>query len=195
MGTLFICAKTVVSKLSLEVPEFQSTKRQNPSPLHRLPTWTSHLVPLSTHSPGCRSLFHLPSPPPGHRNTLYKSNTWVYALCKIRKQDTRRPSRERGGGNGSSLSLSLRTWSRPGLSIQETAKNGFLPTLYGFPRWYRVKDRPAKAGATGEVGSIPGSGKSPGGGISNPLQYSGLKSPMDRGAWQATVHGVAKSRT
>ena len=167
------------------------------SPIHRLPTWTSHLVPLSTHSPGCRSLVHLPSPPPVHRNTLlnYKSNTWVYAPCKIRKQDTSRQSREGGGGNGSSLSLSLRTWSTPDLSIQETTKNGFLPTLCGFPRWHRVKDRPAKAGDTREVGSIPGSGKSPGGGISNPLQYSGLKNPMDRGAWQATVHGVAKSWT
>ena len=58
-----------------------------------------------------------------------------------------------------------------------------------------VKDPPAKAGDTGEVGSIPGSGKSPGGGNGNPLQYSCLENPMDRGAWQATVHGVAKSQT
>ena len=43
--------------------------------------------------------------------------------------------------------------------------------------------------------SIPGSGRSPGGGHSNPLQYSCLENPMDRGAWWATVHGVAKSRT
>ena len=46
-----------------------------------------------------------------------------------------------------------------------------------------------------EAGSIPGSGRSPGEGLSNPLQYSCLENPMDRGAWQATVHGVAKSRT
>ena len=52
-----------------------------------------------------------------------------------------------------------------------------------------VKNLPANAGDTG---SIPGSGKSPGGGICNLLQYSCLKNPMDRGAWQ--VHGVAKSR-
>ena len=58
-----------------------------------------------------------------------------------------------------------------------------------------VKNPPAIAGDIRDVGSIPGSGKSPGGGISNPLQYSGLKNPMDRGAWQATVHGVAKSQT
>ena len=42
---------------------------------------------------------------------------------------------------------------------------------------------------------IPGLGRSPGGGHGNPLQYSGLENPMDRGAWQATVHGVTKSWT
>ena len=45
------------------------------------------------------------------------------------------------------------------------------------------------------MGSIPGSGRSPGGGHGNPLQYSCLENPMDRGAWRATVHGVAKSWT
>ena len=47
----------------------------------------------------------------------------------------------------------------------------------------------------GDLGSIPGSGRAPGEGHGNPLQYSCLENPMDRGAWQATVHGVAKSRT
>ena len=42
---------------------------------------------------------------------------------------------------------------------------------------------------------MPGSGRSPGEGNSNPLQYSGLKNPMDRGTWQATVHGAAKNQT
>ena len=55
-----------------------------------------------------------------------------------------------------------------------------------------VKNLPANAG---DLGSIPGSGKSPGGGLGNPLQYSCLENPMDRGAWQATVHGVAQSQT
>ena len=45
------------------------------------------------------------------------------------------------------------------------------------------------------MGSIPGWGRSPGGGNGNPLQYSGLKNPMDRGAWRATVHGLVKSQT
>ena len=45
----------------------------------------------------------------------------------------------------------------------------------------------------GDLGSIPGSGRSPGGGNGNPLQYSSLGYPMDRGAWCATVHGFAES--
>ena len=47
----------------------------------------------------------------------------------------------------------------------------------------------------GHLGSIPGLGRSPGEGNGNPLQYSCLENPMERGAWQATVHGVAKSQT
>ena len=52
-----------------------------------------------------------------------------------------------------------------------------------------VKNLPANAGDEGEAGSIPGLGRSPGGGNGNPLQYSCLENPMDRGAWWATVHG------
>ena len=47
----------------------------------------------------------------------------------------------------------------------------------------------------GDLDSIPGSGRSPGEGNGNPLQYPCLENPMDRGAWQATVHGVTKSQT
>ena len=47
----------------------------------------------------------------------------------------------------------------------------------------------------GDLGLIPGSGRSPGEGNGNPLQYSCLENPMDREAWQTTVHGIAKSRT
>ena len=53
-----------------------------------------------------------------------------------------------------------------------------------------VKNLPANAG---DVGLIPGLGRVPGGGHGNPLQYSCLENPMDRGAWQATVHAVAES--
>ena len=58
-----------------------------------------------------------------------------------------------------------------------------------------VKNPPANAEDAGAAGSIPGSGRSPGGGTCNPLQSSCLENPMDRGAWPATVHGVTKSRT
>ena len=62
----------------------------------------------------------------------------------------------------------------------------------GFPGCSGVL--PANAGDTGD-GMIPGSGRYPGGGNGNPLQYSYLENPMDRGDWWATVHGVAKSWT
>ena len=58
-----------------------------------------------------------------------------------------------------------------------------------------VKNPPANAGATEAVGSIPGPGRSPGGGNGNPLQCSCLENSMERGAWQATAHRVTKSRT
>ena len=56
-----------------------------------------------------------------------------------------------------------------------------------------VKNMPANAGDIRDAGSIPRLGRSRGGGNGNPLQYPGLKNPMDRGAWQATVHRVLKS--
>ena len=59
----------------------------------------------------------------------------------------------------------------------------------GFPGGSVVKNLPANAGDTG---SIPGSGRSPGAGNGKPLQYSYQGSLMDRGTWQATVHGVTK---
>ena len=57
-----------------------------------------------------------------------------------------------------------------------------------------VKKHPANEGDVRDVGSVPGSGRSPGEGEGNPLQYSCLEKTMDRGAWWATVHGVTKSR-
>ena len=65
----------------------------------------------------------------------------------------------------------------------------------GSPRGTGAKNPPAIAGDIGDVGLIPGWGRTPGGGTGNSLQYSCLKNAMDRGAWQATVHGVAKSQT
>ena len=65
----------------------------------------------------------------------------------------------------------------------------------GFPGGSVVKESACQAGDTGDVGSILGSGRSTGVGNGNPLQYSCLGNPMDRGAWLATVLGVAKSQT
>ena len=62
----------------------------------------------------------------------------------------------------------------------------------GFPGGSEVK---ASACNAGDLGSIPGLGRSPGEGNGNPLQYSCLENPMDGGAWWATIHRVAKSRT
>ena len=58
-----------------------------------------------------------------------------------------------------------------------------------------VKNPPANAGDIRDMDSIPGSGRSPGEGNGNPLQYSCLGNPMDRVAWQATVHRVTKTQT
>ena len=58
-----------------------------------------------------------------------------------------------------------------------------------------LKNPPANAGDIRDADSIPGLGRSLGGGHGNPLQYSCLENPMDRGAWWATFHRVAQSRT
>ena len=65
-------------------------------------------------------------------------------------------------------------------------------SLWGFPGGSEVK---ASACIVGDLGSIPGSESSPGEGNGNPIQYSCLENPKDGGAWWATVHRVAKSRT
>ena len=67
--------------------------------------------------------------------------------------------------------------------------------LFGFPGSSSSKELPCNAGDTRDLGLIHGLGRSPGVGNGNLLQDSCLENPMDRGAWWATVHGVAKSRT
>ena len=62
----------------------------------------------------------------------------------------------------------------------------------GFPGGSVEKNLPANAGDTGNVGLIPGLGRSPGGGNGNPLQYSCLENSIDKETWWATVHGVTK---
>ena len=64
--------------------------------------------------------------------------------------------------------------------------------VWGFPCGSAGKESTCNVG---DLGSIPGLGRSPGDGNGNPLQYSCLENPMDRGTWRATVHGVAESQT
>ena len=69
-------------------------------------------------------------------------------------------------------------------------KRGYMYT-YGASQMARVvKSPPDNEEDVGNAGSIPGSGRSPGGGHGNPIQYFFLENPMDRGAWWATVHRV-----
>ena len=73
--------------------------------------------------------------------------------------------------------------------VQIVGQNLLRTTVIdGLPRWLSGKESACQAG---DVGLIPGSGTSPGEGNGNPLQYSCLENPMDRGAWLATVHEVA----
>ena len=68
-------------------------------------------------------------------------------------------------------------------------------SILGLSWWPSSKESACNAGDTRDVGLIPGWGRSPGGGHGNPLQYSCLENPTDRGVWRATLHGVTKSRT
>ena len=72
---------------------------------------------------------------------------------------------------------------------------GSVTVSQRLPWWLSGKEAACNPGAAGDVGLITGSGRSAGGGHGNPVQFSCLENPMDRGAWQATVHGVAKSWT
>ena len=86
----------------------------------------------------------------------------------------------------------------PAIAVTAVNRNGsnsllgMQPRFPGFPGCSVGK---GPACDVGDVGSIPGSGRSPGKGNGNPFQYSCLENPMNRGAWLATVHGVTKSQT
>ena len=67
--------------------------------------------------------------------------------------------------------------------------------MLGLPWWLSGKESACNTGDLRDPGSIPGLGRSPGGGHGTPLQYSCLENPMDRGAWQTTVYRVTKYQT
>ena len=81
------------------------------------------------------------------------------------------------------------------VSCDRSAAHSKILSLWkkkGLPRWLSGKESACNAG---DPGSIPGWRRSPGVGNGNPLQYSCLENPVDRGAWQGTVHRVAKDQT
>ena len=87
--------------------------------------------------------------------------------------------------------------SKEETALRCTQSSALTPSHFsiGFSDGTMVKNLLAKAGNARDEGLIPGSGRSPGEGNCKPLQYSCLKTPIDRGAWRATVHGVTKSQT
>ena len=99
------------------------------------------------------------------------------------------------GGIDGQKELILNAWLFT-LFIQQV----FIEPYYvpnGLPQWWWLggKESACNAEDTGDAGSIPGWGRSPGGGHGYPLQYSCLEKPTDRGTWQASVHKVTKSQT
>ena len=106
---------------------------------------------------------------------------------------------------GSVLCDDLEGWDRGGGVGGRPKKEGIYVHIkmihvdvqqkQGLPGWLSGKESASDAKDTEDTGSIPGSGRSPGGGHDNPLQYSCLENPTDRGAWRATFHRVAKSDT
>ena len=93
------------------------------------------------------------------------------------------------------MSLFLKSYSwHPSPTLALVTFKSYL-TPMGFSGSAVVKNLPASAGDTGKAGLVSGSGRSPGEGYSNPLQYSCLENSMDRGVRRATVHGVTKSQT
>ena len=92
------------------------------------------------------------------------------------------------GENSSNRPL-RRTSQKPSILLDDQDKTSVRQSLGIFPHSSVDKESVCKAG---DQGSIPGSGRSPGEGNGNPLQYSCLENTMERGAWWATVHGVAK---
>ena len=109
----------------------------------------------------------------------------------------------RGGDDGG---WEVRKKERWGVSedrdVQDQSLEGKASSFFPLPCFPQasqvvlvVKNPPANAGFVRDKGSIPGSGRSPGGGHGNPLQYSLLENLVDRGAWRATAHRITKSRT
>ena len=86
----------------------------------------------------------------------------------------------------------MRFFNNPWTKFFSCHSSILVPFMCFFPGGSDGKETTCDAG---DLGFVPGSARSPGEGNGNPLQYSCLENPMDRGVWQATVHGIAKSQT
>ena len=138
---------------------------------------------------------------------------WVYSLKQTNKLRSKRPRFQLRSGIYHYITIDVdKNLQIPGVGSSEGSRredgttvwrlpkphHSFLPLiniLRGFLVELVIKNPPANAGDPGELGSIPGSGRSPGGGHVSPLQFSCLENPMDREAWRAAVHKAAESRT
>ena len=123
---------------------------------------------------------HHPTPPPPNLQSSVQINS-VFPFC--------------GGWTVNPSPVSLSSSQSLLLQLSLLCPVSILPSLRIMPIRLVVKNPPATAGDERHVGSIPGSGRSLGGGNGNPLQYSCPQNPMDGGAWQTTVHWVTKSQT
>ena len=126
----------------------------------------------------------------------------VTAWCRQWAQPQKHLLKKRGGAEGKRVAvdwlagwLTLRRLHRATERAVWTGAALVCPSPAWQPLAHHCSDGKASAYNAGDPGSIPGSGRAPGEGNGNPLQYSCLESPMDWGAWWAAVHGVAKSRT
>ena len=136
-------------------------------------------------------VFPAPDGPPQEVHLEPISSQSIRVTWKVNPASMRPPGTFSIGGRGEpSLTLSIM------MPRHAHFFNFYFILEYGWfsglPPWLSSKESTCKVE---DVGSIPGLERSPGGGRGNPLQYSCLENPMDRGAWWATVHGVTKSRT
>ena len=111
----------------------------------------------------------------------------------IYKLDGHEVEQTPGVGDGQGSLVCCRPWGHRVRQDWMTELNWIY--MYGLPCWLSGKELACNPGAAGDSGSIPGLRRSRGGGNDNPLQYSCLENPSDRGTWLATVHGHAESGT
>ena len=115
-----------------------------------------------------------------------------------RVSDAIQPSHPLSSPSPPAFNLSQHQGLFQGVSSSQQVAEGLELThiyIYTNSRWCCGEELSCQCRKLGDACLIPGSGRSPGGGHGNPLQYSCLESPMDGGAWRATVHGVAESQT